>query len=89
MFRFSIRELMLVTLVVALGVAWWLDRSHLAFESGRNREVLMKLRRMGLDVGGFIRSPELSSELEAELNAEYEAAAKRNPKTPYPLPPAL
>ena len=29
MFRFSIRELMLVTLVVAFGVAWWVDRSRL------------------------------------------------------------
>ena len=31
MFRFSIRELMLVTLVVAMGVGWWLDRNRLAF----------------------------------------------------------
>jgi hypothetical protein len=29
MFRFTIRELVLLTLVVALGVAWWLDRSNL------------------------------------------------------------
>jgi len=29
MFRFSIRELMLVTLVVALAFGWWLDRSGL------------------------------------------------------------
>ena len=29
MFRFSIRELMLVTLVVAISVAWWVDRSRL------------------------------------------------------------
>ena len=25
MFRFSIRELMLLTLVVGLGLAWWMD----------------------------------------------------------------
>jgi hypothetical protein len=30
MFRFSIRELMLVTLVAGLIVGWWLDRSRLA-----------------------------------------------------------
>jgi len=30
MFRFTIRELVLLTLVVALGVGWWLDRSRLA-----------------------------------------------------------
>ena len=29
MFRFSIRELMLVTLVVAIGVAWFLDHRRL------------------------------------------------------------
>jgi hypothetical protein len=26
MFRFTIRELVLLTLVVAMGVAWWLER---------------------------------------------------------------
>ena len=26
MFRFTIRELVLVTVIVAVGVAWWLDR---------------------------------------------------------------
>ena len=30
MFRFSIRELMLVTLVVGLAVAWCMDRSRVA-----------------------------------------------------------
>jgi hypothetical protein len=28
--KFSIRDLMLVTVIVALGVAWWVDRSRLA-----------------------------------------------------------
>jgi len=30
MFRFTIRELVLLTLVVAMGVAWWVDRSQVA-----------------------------------------------------------
>ena len=30
MFRFSIRELMLVTMIVALAVAWWMDRYQLS-----------------------------------------------------------
>ena len=30
MFRFTIRELALVTIIVAMGVAWWLDRRVLA-----------------------------------------------------------
>lgn len=30
MFRFTIRELVLVTIVVAMGLSWWLDRASLA-----------------------------------------------------------
>ena len=29
MFRFTTRELMLVTLIVAMGLGWWLDRNNL------------------------------------------------------------
>jgi hypothetical protein len=29
MFRFTMRELMLVTLIVAMGLGWWLDRNNL------------------------------------------------------------
>jgi len=32
MFRFTIRELVLVTVIVALGVAWWLDRSSMSYD---------------------------------------------------------
>jgi hypothetical protein len=32
-FRFTIRELVLVTLVVAMGVGWWIDRRQLQRES--------------------------------------------------------
>ena len=35
MFRFSIRELMLVILVVALGLGWWIERTSLKRESRR------------------------------------------------------
>jgi hypothetical protein len=38
MFRFTIRELVLLTLVVALAVAWWLDRSQLAPDAQNWRE---------------------------------------------------
>jgi len=92
MFRFSIRELMLVTLVVGVCVAWWLDRSLVAAESARNREIIMKVRQKGLDVGALLNDPKLSSELNAEWEAEYAAAAKLNPKSPNtsrPSPPSL
>jgi hypothetical protein len=45
MFRFTIRELVLLTLVVAMGVAWWLDRSRLA-ESLQNARAAEAVARM-------------------------------------------
>lgn len=41
MVRFTIRELVLLTLVVAMSVGWWLDHAHLAplaAESERNAD---------------------------------------------------
>jgi len=38
MFRFTIRELVLLTLVVAMGVAWWVDRSRLASNLAESQE---------------------------------------------------
>lgn len=38
MFRFTIRELVLVTVIVALGVAWWLDRRQTAITRERDSE---------------------------------------------------
>ena len=37
MFRFTIRELVLLTIIVAMGVGWWLDSSRLGrFQTCRN-----------------------------------------------------
>ena len=30
MFKFTIRELLLLTVIVAMGVGWWIDRSQAA-----------------------------------------------------------
>jgi hypothetical protein len=35
MFRFTIRELVLLTAVVAMGVGWWLDRRALTEQMAR------------------------------------------------------
>jgi hypothetical protein len=45
MFRFTIRELVLLTLVVAMGVGWWLDRSRMA-EALQNARAVEALARM-------------------------------------------
>jgi hypothetical protein len=41
--KFTIRDLFWLTFVVALVVAWWLDRSSLASRNERLREQLMRL----------------------------------------------
>ena len=43
--KFTIRDLFLVTMIVALAVGWWLDRSHLASEN-RQLEMREQLRTM-------------------------------------------
>lgn len=37
MLRFSIRELLLVTLLVAIGFAWWVDHRQLAKDRDRHK----------------------------------------------------
>jgi len=40
MFRFTIRELVLLTLVVAIGIGWWLDRQSLSLTVSEQRREL-------------------------------------------------
>jgi hypothetical protein len=35
--KFTIRDLFLVTVIVALGMGWWVDRSHLRHEMSKMR----------------------------------------------------
>jgi hypothetical protein len=49
--KFSIRDLLLVTVIVALAVGWWVDRGRLAIENRRlenlhenDQEVLDQMR---------------------------------------------
>jgi hypothetical protein len=44
MFRFTIRELVLLTLVVAMGVGWWIDRSRLREQNRTLRDEQKVLR---------------------------------------------
>ena len=51
--KFSIRDLLLVTVIVALAVGWWLDRSYLAQENFRH-EMQERLRNSPpLHIGRF------------------------------------
>jgi hypothetical protein len=53
--RFTIRELVLVTAIVAMAVAWWVDRARLVDAASYEHEMLLKLRRLGLDVEHVMR----------------------------------
>ena len=50
MFRFTIRELLLLTLVVALGVGWWIDRGRLAEANRRLRSAEVVLLADGYTI---------------------------------------
>ena len=41
--KFSIRDLLLVTVIVALAVGWWVDRSRLAAECNQLNEKWLDL----------------------------------------------
>lgn len=43
--KFSLRDLFLVTVIVALALGWWVDRSHLA-EENRHLEMREQLRTL-------------------------------------------
>jgi hypothetical protein len=54
-FRFTIRELVLLTLVVAMGVGWWVDRSSLVeqvSEATADARTLSKLTNPGTRIRG-------------------------------------
>ena len=40
MFRFTIRELILLTVIVAMGAAWWVDRAKLASQYDNALDVI-------------------------------------------------
>jgi hypothetical protein len=51
MFRFTIRELVLLTLVVAMGVGWWMDRARANKLQEREQAALYFIARMGYEPG--------------------------------------
>ncbi len=43
MFRFTIREVLLLTIVIAMGIAWGLDRSRLSVAQDRLSTIIAEL----------------------------------------------
>lgn len=49
MFRFTIRELVLVTMIVAMGFGWAIDRTQLDRDRARLRQAVGRYEMWGLD----------------------------------------
>ena len=49
MLKFSIRELLLLTLVAAMALGWWIDRSALVSENARLATECRRVYEMTID----------------------------------------
>jgi hypothetical protein len=74
--KFSIRDLLLVTVIVALALGWWLDRSRLAAESKARDE---RIYQMTMEKHGRYPRPE-------EMRPPWTAILPNSP-APAPNPP--
>src|SRR5688572_13772409 len=64
MFRFTIRELVLLTLVVAMGVGWWIDRRLITRQQQKQKEYVRDLEQLVQNQFGAFQS--LARERERE-----------------------
>jgi hypothetical protein len=70
MFRFTIRELQWLTVVVGLGVGWWISAERLQATRGRLKSELMSATHHGAD------GHRAAALLEAEVKYLREQAAE-------------
>jgi hypothetical protein len=49
MFRFTIRELLILTVTAGLAVGWWLDRNHVSKDRERTRKLIAQYEQYDLD----------------------------------------
>jgi hypothetical protein len=92
MFRFSIRELMLVTLVVALAVGWWVEHGRAATQGSRLRSALAETARVKAEasaasekLASFMAiADKVSDEIRARSREESEEL-ERHGLTLYPV----
>jgi hypothetical protein len=74
MFRFTIRDVLWLTVVVGMGVGWWVDHRRLDSENGKWRGEVFKL--------GFRLIPLESFTQGTERIAEISKASKESPPSP-------
>lgn len=83
--KFSIRDLLLVTVIVALGVGWWVDRRRLANDKTLWREHSEIWKARAEDANGSLES-------RVGHNVEWDDWPPRvpgllNSSAPAPIPP--
>jgi len=81
--KFTIRDLFLVTMIVALVVAWWVDRHRLSQTIKSQNAEVMQLR-VELEVERAVMKAQLAAET-ARAKAELESVF--NSSAPAPNPP--
>ena len=86
MFRFTIRELVLLTVIVAMGVAWWIDRDRVWKNGERNRQLIDRLTKAGVKLetllSGLEENPSATS-VTINLRPAGTIVSVRVPKTTY------
>src|SRR5688572_25650904 len=78
MFRFTIRELLLSTVIVGLGVGWCVDRSRLAKDRQELQRSESELRRV------TVTQQKVITDYSRALMAVPEVAFSRPPRLPNP-----
>ena len=89
--KFSIRDLFLVTMIVALAVGWWVDRRGLHQKIESQNQTIESQNQQLL----VVKAKEAMTDAVAEAKAAVEAAMKESldtlpnssPPTPNPLRP--
>jgi septal ring-binding cell division protein DamX len=83
MFRFTIREIVLATVIVAMGVAWWIDsRSNRKAQATLHEKFRDLAQQYNLLKGEAVERKVRQAELEIQLkSAEIENVRLRNRKT--------
>jgi len=54
MFRFTIRDVLWLTALLAVAVAWWIDRSRLVVVFGDHQQLQIEYRRLKRDEEGLV-----------------------------------
>ena len=78
MFRFTIRDVLWLTVVVALGVAWWVDRERVRSQGEQNQQLVARFKKNGVELESMLR------QLEPALTPAVRGVRVQRSMTPIP-----